>query len=182
MHDDDTGWHEVLLDSWSPRLRAAVVDRIERATVGRRGLLVRALSDPDGARFALTEQVHRLVLAGIRDEVGADLDELGSQAAWACYEEVWDVLAGRWATGGATLPVPTGREELVAELLARLPPTVAECAGADTGTVPVTPLSVGGVMRVDLEGLWACVTVNEGRLSPEVRATIDRLIGALDGG
>jgi hypothetical protein len=129
--DDESGWNDLLLELWTEEVRDAVVRRIEDAMVGRRGWLVRVFAAPEQVRAELTETVHAVVLAAIRDETGADLDVLGSQAAWECYEQVWEELAGRWADGGRTEPVPLGAEPAVVRSLAVLPPEAAVCAGVD---------------------------------------------------
>lgn len=158
MDDDGTGWNEVLLATWSPQVRQAVVDRVQAAMTGRRGALVRALRDPDAARYEWTESLHRAVVAAIRDETGADLDGLGSQAAWACYEEVWSALADVWRDGGALTAVPLGQEPEVTTLLAALPPEVAEVAGADVSTGTADPLWVAGRLLVDVDALTTLVS------------------------
>lgn len=174
--DDESGWEQVLLGMWSARVRSAVVDRIERATVGRRGLLVRTLGRPDRARFAWTEELHELVLRSIREETGADLDELGSQAAWACYDEVWNVLAQRWATGERLARIHPDDEPAAEVLLRQLPVRVAACAGADTGTHPVEALRLDGRMLLDVEGLLAVIARDDGALTTLDRRRIDALI------
>ncbi len=76
--DDESGWTQILLEVWSPEVRDAVVEHIERSSVGRHGWLVRVFADLDGGSGPLTEIVHAVVLAAIRDETGADLDGLGN--------------------------------------------------------------------------------------------------------
>ena len=153
--DDETGWHELLVGVWSPRVRDAVVAHVERATVGARCLLVHTLHDPDQARPGWIEQLHGLVIEGIFAETGAHLDELGSQAAWEAYEEVWEALAARWSNGGGCATVPLRREPDAVALLARLTPLGAQAAGMDVGSDPPEPLWVAGRLRVDAEGLAA---------------------------
>lgn len=155
--DDDTGWDAILVDGWGPLVRHAVVERVERATVGARGTLVRALADPEHARFAWTEWLHERVVDAIHHETGANLDRLGSQAAWACYEDSWDALVCRWRDGGSTVEVRADAEERVLRLLAAAPPWLAERAGADIGTFPPEPLVVGGRVRLDVEGVAGCL-------------------------
>lgn len=172
--DDETGWTAILLDSWGPLVRDAVVERVERATVGRRGMLVRTVAAPDDARYAWTEQLHREILAAIREEVGADLEEMGSQAAWACYDEVWERLTRRWADGERLGTVRSGEETRARRLVAQLVPRAAEAAGADVSTVPAEPLEVGGRVRVDREGLWALLATAD--LDRRQRAAVTSLI------
>jgi hypothetical protein len=179
VDDDGTGWNEVLLSVWSERTRDAVVDRIETAARARRGWLVRVFSDPDRVRPELTELVHRLVLAAIQDETGADLEELGSQAAWECYEQVWDELARHWERGGDLTVVPLGREPEVVQLLAALPPEGAVSAGADLDGPHVVPLWLRGRLLVDPDGLAAYLALDGGRVPAEVATTARSLLRAL---
>ena len=172
--DDDTGWTAILLDSWGPLVRDAVVDRVERATLGRRGMLVRPVASPDAARYAWTAELHREILAAIRHEVGADLEEMGSQAAWACYDEVWVRLTRRWADGRRLGAVREGEEQRARRLIAQLVPRAAEAAGADVSAVPSEPLEVDGRVRVDREGLWALLATDD--LDRRQRAAITSLI------
>lgn len=170
--DDDTGWTTWLLAVWSPELRDAVVDRIEEASVGHRGWMVRALLDPERARPGWTETLHALVLAAIRDETGADLEVMGSQAAWEAYEQVWDRLVARWGDGGGLAVVPLGAEPEVVEALVGLPGEAAAALGADvTGPRP-QPLWLAGRLRVDLEGLAAYRRLDGGLLPREVAARL----------
>jgi hypothetical protein len=181
--DDTTGWDEVLRGSWSDRVRDLVVARIEQATVARRGWLVRVVADPDRVRPELTETVHAVVLAAIRDETGADLEELGSQAAWECYEQVWDELAQRWSGGGRTEVVGLGREPEIVRLLAVLPGEAAVCAGVDVradGTAD--PLWLGGRLRVDADGLRAYLRLDGGRAPTAVHDAIHAILGLLERG
>lgn len=174
--DDDSGWTEVLVDGWGPLVRDAVVDRVERATVGRRGVLVRALLEETASagHAACVEEVHERIVLAVREETGADLDELGSQAAWACYDQVWGRLQARWASGGRTVAVSPEVEAPVVALLRELSPTAAECAGADVGTVPCTPMRVAGAVHVDVQGLFAHLATGDVR--PADRTLIDRLV------
>ncbi|MFA9429273.1 hypothetical protein [Egicoccus sp. AB-alg2] len=153
--DDETGWNDVLTGGWHAGVRDAVVTRVERLSQCRHGQLVRTLSDLEAARYAWVEDLHRLVVVAIRDETGADLDELGSQAAWACYEDVWERLRVRWSRGGRLARVPLGAEPEVVRLLQSLPVAAAEAAGTDVSTCPPDPLWLGGRLLVDLEGLRA---------------------------
>lgn len=153
MDDDGTGWNEVLVGGWTEEVRDDVVRRVEQRTVGWRGPLIRCLADPETAPAAWTEMLHQVVIAAIAEETGADLDELGSHAAWACYEEVWQQLVEEWGDGGALATVPLGQEPAVVSLLSGLPPMAAEAAGADvSGAVP-DPLWIAGRLRVDVDGL-----------------------------
>jgi hypothetical protein len=135
VDDDGTGWNEVLVAGWSPAVRTAVVARVEVLTASHRGVLVRALRDPEDARSAWTEAAHRAVLAAIRDETGADLEELGSQAAWECYEQVWDALVARWRDGGSLAVAARGRAPAGGRARRARPPPAA-------GTTPTTGSTV----------------------------------------
>lgn len=184
--DDESGWNEVLLEVWSEDLRDQVVARIESIAVGRHGWLVRVFSDPEGVAGGLTETVHAIVLAAIRDETGADLEELGSQAAWECYEQVWDRLAVRWADGGELAIVPLGAEPDVVRLIQLLPTEGAVAAGADISGDQPDPLWLRGRLRVDLAGLRAYLQLDGGRAPADVHATVtgilDRVARARGGG
>ena len=176
--DDDTGWTEILVDGWGPLVRAAVVDRVERAMVGRRGVLLRALTEESASagHAACVEEVHLRIVDGIRAETGADLDELGSQAAWACYDQVWGRLQVRWACGGATLPVTAAAEDEVVALLRSLSPAAAQHAGVDVGTAPWSPMRCGPDLHVDLEGLFAFLARDTGEVTGADRTLIDRIV------
>jgi hypothetical protein len=180
VDDDLSGWHEVLLSMWSDDTRDAVVARIEHATVGRRGWLVRVFSAPDTVRPELTETLHAVVLAAIRDETGADLDVLGSQAVWDCYEQVWDALAERWHDGGDLPVVRLTSEPAVAALLMQLPAEAAVYAGADLVAGGVDPLWLGGRLRVDGDGLRAYLSLDGGRAPAPVHAAITTVLRVLE--
>lgn len=178
--DDASGWDGILRGMWGDEVRAAVVARIEVATVGRRGWLVRVFATPEQVRGELTETVHALVLAAIRDETGADLDALGSQAAWECYEEVWAALAARWRGGGDTVAVTLGQEPEVVRVLTVLPVEAAVCAGADLdGAGGVDPLWLAGRLRVDVEGLRAYLAGEAGTVPDEARAAVRRILAVV---
>jgi hypothetical protein len=179
--DDDSGWHDVLLGVWAQPVCDAVVDRIERSTIGRRGWLVRALADPERCAPEWTETVHALIVAAIRDETGADLDELGSQAAWECYEQVWDALTLRWADGGDLEVAAVGTEPEISRLIQALPVEAAAHAGADvTGAVP-DPLWLGGRLHVDAAGLEGYLALDGGRAPAGVHSTISAILVRLRG-
>jgi hypothetical protein len=151
--DDESGWDEVLTGVWGPAVRDAVVARVETATVGARCLLVCTLQDEGFGREGWVEQLHHLVVTAIRDETGADLDELGSQAAWTTYEEVWEHLAARWRDGGPMALVPLRREVEATACLRHLTGMAAQAAGMDVGADPPQPLWLEGRLRVDEQGL-----------------------------
>lgn len=178
--DDASGWDRLLRELWTTQVRAAVVARIEAATVGRRGWLVRVFSAPEQVRGELTETIHALVLAAIRDETGADLDELGSQAAWECYEQVWDALAERWSAGGGLPTVPLGEEPAAVRRLLGLPPEAAVHAGADLVDDAVQPLWLAGRLHLDVEGLRAFLELDAGRVPRAVAADIAALLRLVD--
>jgi len=179
--DDESGWNDLLLELWTDEVRDAVVRRIEDAMVGRRGWLVRVFAAPERVRAELTETVHAVVLAAIRDETGADLDILGSQAAWECYEQVWEELAGRWADGGRTVPVPLGAEPEVVRSLVGLPAEAAVCAGVDLDADGRTdPLWVAGRLRIDADGLRAYLQLDGGRAPVAVHRAIHAILGVLE--
>lgn len=179
--DDESGWNAVLLELWTDEVRDAVVARIERAMVGRHGWLVRVFSDPGGVRASLTEIVHAVVLAAIRDETGADLDGLGSQAAWDCYEQVWDELAARWADGGVLTAVPVGDEPDIVRAIAQLPDEAAVAAAADVCDWGSDPLWLAGRLRVDTAGLRSYLELDGGRAPAAVHATVTAMLARLDG-
>ena len=179
--DDGSGWNDILLELWSDAVRDAVVARIERETVGRRGWLVRVFCDPEAVRGEFTETAHALVLAAIRDETGADLDDLGSQAAWECYEQVWEALDERLRTGEVFVAVPIGTEPDIAATIRRLPVEAAAHAGADVTRQPPDPLWVAGRLLVDADGLHRYLSLDGGRTPSAVRRDVTAILGALPG-
>ncbi len=174
--DDDTGWNDVLLELWSPDLRDAVITRIETASRGRHGWLVRVFADPDGVAPGLTETVHRLILAAIRDETGADLEALGSQAAWECYEQVWDGLAERWEDGGSLGFAPLGTEPDLVRLVRQLPIEAAVAAAADVSGPHADPLWLAGRLRIDVIGLQAYRRIDGGQLPGPVNELVNAIM------
>ncbi len=179
--DDGSGWNDILLELWSDAVRDAVVARIERETVGRRGWLVRVFCEPETVREEFTETAHALVLAAIRDETGADLDDLGSQAAWECYEHVWDALGERLRTAEVFVAVPVGAEPHVAARIRRLPAEAAAHAGADVTRQPPDPLWIGGRLLIDADGLDRYLSLDGGRTPAAVRHDVTAILGALPG-
>ncbi len=175
--DDDSGWHRLLLEVWSEELRDTVVERLEEAAVGRWAWFARVYARPDDAPAPVTEAVHALILAGIRDETGADLDELGSQAAWECYTQVWDALSHRWADGGRLASVRLGEEAAVIEALGQLPPAVAMASGAAVHGEAIDPLWLRGRLRIDEPGLRRALAEP---LPPEARAAGRRVLDHLE--
>jgi len=180
--DDSSGWNDVLLGVWSERVRDAVVDRIERSSLGRHGWLARVHNDPERVRPGLTETVHQLVLAAMRDETGADLEELGSQAAWDCYEQVWNALARRWADGGRLATVPLGQEPQVVRLLERLPAEAAVAAAVDVDGDLRDPLWIAGRLRIDAAGVRAYLQLDGGRTPHDLHATLTAILAIVDEG
>lgn len=180
MDDDGTGWNEVLVGGWTPAVRDAIVGRVEARTTGWRGPLVRVLTDPERAPAPWTEALHRAVILAIAEETGADLDDLGSHAAWACYEEVWDALVSRWTDGGTLYTVPLGREAPIAAAISALPPVVAEAAGADTRGPRPDPLWLAGRLRVDVAGLRTLLAQGDlpAAVEVELEVLLERLTGA----
>ncbi len=181
MHGDpEIMWTEVLVSGWGPLVRDAVVARVEEAMIGRRGILVRGVRDHDrtGSAAACIEEVHARVLEAVRVETGADLDELGSQAAWACYEDAWDRLASRWFDGGSLVAVHPARHHEVRERIGRLTVRGAEHAGADTGPLPALPLEIDGAVLVDVDGLLAYIARDDGAITPSERSQVDALLRA----
>ncbi len=176
--DDETGWDEVLTGVWGPGVRDAVVGRVERATVGARCLLVCTLHDEGEGRHGWVEQLHHLVVEAIREETGADLDELGSQAAWTTYEDVWGLLAERWRDGGTLATVPLRREVAATACLRQLEGLTAQAAGMDTGRHPPQPLWLEGRLRVDAAGLRHILGTPE--LDAPQRLAVERLLELLD--
>ncbi|MEX1162922.1 MAG: hypothetical protein WEB03_05015 [Nitriliruptor sp.] len=179
MDDDGSGWNEVLVGGWSDEVRRAVVDLVGGLTVGWRGPLVRTLSDEIGADRGWTETLHRVVLDAIGQVTGADLEALGSQAAWACYEDAWSALQQVWGDGGDLATVPLGQELAVTELLAELPPAVAAAAGADVRGPRADPLWVAGRLRIDVDALHRALTRGGMAGADEVRVetVLDRVAG-----
>jgi hypothetical protein len=149
--DDESGWHQVLVEGWGDLVRAAVCDRLDDAFATCRGVLALAVTDPDGAPADAVERVHDGVVVAIAAETGANLDELGSQAAWATYDDTWAELGRRWADGGPMESVAHTDEDGLARLLAGLPRTAIEHAGAvvDVDTVRLVQTDDGPVLDVD---------------------------------
>ena len=179
--DDDTGWTRWFLAVWSPEVCAAVVARLEAATAGHRGWLARALLTPERADPAWIETAHALVLAAIRDETGADLDAMGSQAAWEAYEQVWDALRDAWAAGGPFVAVRLGSEVDATRLLQSLPAEAAAHLGADVTVSPSDPLWLSGRLRIDRDGLAAYRRLDGGQLPTRIArdlAALERLLEA----
>lgn len=160
--DDETGWNEILVDGWGPLVRAAVVDRVEDAFERARGVLAVTVVDPDHAPRADVERVHEAVLDAIEAETGAQLEELGSQAAWATYDDVWGELARRWDTGRDLETVQPQHHAEVIGLLAGLPPSAVEQAGAARSADGAVRLPVlDGRPRVDVEGLFRWLATDQ---------------------
>lgn len=178
--DDESGWNAILLSMWTDRVCDAVVARVERETLERRGWFVRVFADPDGARPRLIETVHTLVVAAIHDETGADLDHLGSQAAWDCYQQVWVALSRRWEGGGTLATVPLGEEPAVVRALATLPDDAALAAAVDIDDHGAgQPLWLHGRLRVDADGLRRYLATRGQGIPPRVRSTVHRILTAV---
>jgi hypothetical protein len=179
VDDDGTGWNDVLVGGWTEEVRDAAVARVGELTAGWRGPLVRTLADEDGVDERWTETLHRVVVLAIADVTGADLDELGSQAAWACYEDVWSELVDTWAGGGDLATVPIGQEPAVTTLLGGLPAAVAAAAGADVRGAASDPLWVAGRLRVDVDALEELLAT--GQLSGADELRVETLLAHVRG-
>ncbi len=175
--DDDATWALILTDEWGELTLDAVVRRIEDAMRGDRARLVQTVLDPDHAPPMWVEEVHDLVLSAIHVETGADLDTLGSQAAWGVYEQTWNALRDRWSDGGRLVPIAPADEHSATDLLRALPAAVAQRAGADTSTIPATPLRLQGLLLLDAEGLFAWIAGGGDADFPStVRRDVDLLL------
>ncbi len=183
--DDHTEWTRILVEGWGPLVMAAVVDRVERGMVGRRGVLVRALVEerrPSPGHAACVEEVHERILEAIRVETGADLDALGSQAAWATYDQVWGHLQQHWHRPTAGLcRVPPEVADEVAVLVRSLSPAGATHAGADVGADPYVLLHHGGGPCIDVEGLFAHLARDDGEVTDRERELVRRLVDLVRG-
>lgn len=178
--DDHTEWTRVLVEGWGPLVLEAVVQRVERTMVGRRGVLVRAMEEerrPSPGHAACVEEVHERILEAIRVETGADLESLGSQAAWATYDQVWGRLQQDWGRVPAFLsPVPPSATGEVEALVRSLSPAAATCAGADVGTLPYELLYRAGTAWIDVDGLFAHLAHDTGEVSDEERHLVRRIV------
>lgn len=161
--DDETGWDEVLVQGWGPAVRSAVADAVERMFATRRGLLATTVLDPEDASADWVEAVHEAVVAGIRIETGADIEELGSQAAWATYDEVWVDLARRAKADAALVTVPEPRVGQVLALLAELPlDAVHHAGGVLWPDGPAAPVVVDGSPRIHVDGVFRWLATDDG--------------------
>ena len=152
--DDESGWNEILVEGWGEHVRAAVCDRVADDLAATRGVLSIAVVTPDEAPPTAVERVHGAIVAAIAAETGANLDELGSQAAWATYDDVWAELGRRWDDGGGMELVPEPAVAEVRALLAGLPREAIEQAGAALDGMEVRLLRTEAGTYLDLEGLF----------------------------
>lgn len=159
--DDDSGWDAILVEGWGELVRAAVCDRVDDLLATARGVLALAATTPEDAPADAVERVHAAIVAAIATETGADLDLLGSQAAWATYDDVWAELGRRWQDTPGLEPVPRDVELEVAVLLAGLPRDAIEHAGAVVDATDVRLLRVGGEARLDVEQLFRWLATDE---------------------
>lgn len=173
--DDETGWNQVLVEGWGDLVRAAVCDRVDDAFRHARGVLAVAVTDPDDAPADVVERIHGGVLVAIAAETGANLDELGSQAAWATYDDTWAELARRWSDGGPMEPVPADSETELARLLAGLPRAAIEHAGAVVDGTSVRLLHTADGPVLDVEGLFRWLATDE-EAGADVRARARQVI------
>lgn len=159
--DDDSGWNAILVEGWGESVRSAVCDRVGAGFRHARGVLAIAATDPDAAPPDAVERVHAAIVAAIAAETGADLDELGSQAAWATYDDVWAELGRQWAGGPGLEPVGPAAAVEVVRLLAGLPQAAIEHAGAllDDGAVRLLRTRDGA--RLDVDGLFRWLATEE---------------------
>lgn len=173
--DDESGWHTILVEGWGDLVRAAVCDRVDAALATARGVLALATVTPDDAPAAAVERVHHAVVEAIAAETGANLDELGSQAAWATYDDVWAELGRRWEDGGSLEHVSATAEVEVVPLLARLPVAAIEHAGAVLDGPHVRLVRTNGRARLDVEGVYRWLATDTDA-NDAVRAQARRLI------
>lgn len=159
--DDESGWNAILVEGWGELVRGAVCDRVTEAMTAARGVLAIAVVTPDAAPPAAVERVHTAVLGAIMAETGANLDELGSQAAWATYDDVWAELGRRWIDGGGMEAVDDTAVAEVLALLAGLPRDAIEHAGGvvDGRTVRVLRTDAGA--HLDVDGLFRWLATDE---------------------
>lgn len=159
--DDESGWNAILVEGWGTLVRAAVCDRVEEALRTARGVLAIAVATPDDAPATAVERVHDEIIAAIGAETGANLDELGSQAAWATYDDVWAELGRRWADGGAMEVVPATVLAEALALLAGLPAAAVEHAGAATDGHRIVLLRTEAGSHLDIEGVFRWLATDE---------------------
>lgn len=160
--DDESGWHLILVDGWGPLVRTAVVERVVAGFTTRLGVLASTALEPDDAEAEWVQSVHEAIVAAIEQETGADIEELGSQAAWAVYDEVWTALAGRVAADESLVPVPEHRVGQVMAVLAEMPVEAAVQAGAvpwDGG--PALPVLIDARARVHVDGVFRWLATDE---------------------
>lgn len=174
--DDDSGWNAILVEGWGDLVRAAVCDRVEQAFTTARGVLAVAAATPEDAPADAVERVHAAVVVAISTETGANLDQLGSQAAWATYDDVWAELGRRWMDGGPMEPVDPAVEAEVLALLGGLPRSAVEHAGGLLDGTTVRLLHAGGHPLLDAEGLYrwlATDTHADGAVRERARRTVE---------
>ena len=175
--DDESGWNEILVDGWGELVRAAVCNRVEDALASARGVLAMAVTTPDDTPVEAVERVHAAVIEAIATETGADLDKLGSQAAWATYDDVWGELGRRWDNGGGMEPVDPAVAPEVRRLLAGLPRTAIEHAGAVVDGLDVQLLRTDTGPHLDVDGLFRWLASDEAddeRLRARAREVVAR--------
>jgi hypothetical protein len=151
--DDSSGWDAVLVVGWGPLVREVVCVRVEDALAAARGVLAIAATDPDHAPAATVERLHDAIVEAIAIETGANLDQLGSQSAWATYDDVWSELGRRSCDDSSMELVPGAVIDHVTSLLQQLPRTAVEQAGAVLDGLDVRLVRAGSDARLDLEGL-----------------------------
>ena len=176
--DDESGWHEILIDGWGPLVRSAVVERAVDAFAFRRGVLAETVANPDDAEAQWVEDVHTAIVEGIRTETGANIEELGSQAAWAPYTEVWQGLADRMLLDDDLVPVPEYRVGQVLALLQEMPDeAVVHAGGVPWPDGPVQAAVVDGRARVHLDGLFKWLATDQS--APESHRVLARALIAV---
>lgn len=175
--DDESGWNAILVEGWGDHVRAAVCDRVGDAMATARGVLAIAVVAPEDAPADAVERVHDQIVAAIAAETGADLDELGSQAAWATYDDVWAELGRLWADGGGMEAVAESAVAEVLALLAGLPPDAVEQAGAVLDGTQVRLVRTVSGAHLDVEGVFRWLATEQGA-SAASRERARRLVAA----
>lgn len=178
--DDESGWDAILVDGWGPLVRKAVCVRVEAALAAARGVLAVAATEPDAAPPAAIERLHDAIVLAIVVETGANLDDLGSQSAWATYDDVWSELGRRWRDDDTMELVPGVVVDHVTSLLRHLPRAAVEQAGAVLDGLDVRLVRAGSDARLDVEGLHRWLATDQ-TATDDVRTRARQAVAVIRG-